>query len=133
MSIFYKYLYQNKKITIFTLLNVDKCNNMAKIAYKLFRELKSGEITSLFINKSRKLPYDKWLDSSCYPTKGFAVRAGWHCTESPNAPHLSMKLKSGEIRVWKKVLIEDYKEFKRPENQGGLWFLAKKMKIINDK
>lgn len=105
---------------------------MEKIAYKLFRELKSGEITSLFINKSRKLPYDKWMESDKIPTKGFAVREGWHCTEEPNAPHLKMDLKSGEKRIWKMVMIEDYTEFKRPESQGGMWYLAKRMKILKD-
>jgi len=105
---------------------------MTKIAYKLFRELKSGEITSLFINKSRKLPYNQWLESENYPTKGFAERQGWHCTAESNAPHLKMELKSGERRIWKKVIIEDYTEFKRPENQGGMWYLAKRMKILND-
>lgn len=103
---------------------------MSRIAYKLFRELKSGEITSLFINKSRKLPFDEWMDADNFPTKGFAVREGWHCTAEPKAPHLKMKLKSGERRVWKKVLIEDYSEFKRPESQGGMWYLAKRMKIL---
>lgn len=105
---------------------------MTKIAYKLFRELKSGEITSLFINKSRKLPHNEWMESDNYPTKGFAVREGWHCTAEPNAPHLKMELKSGEKRVWKKVMIEDFTEFNRPENQGGMWYLAKRMKIIGD-
>lgn len=105
---------------------------MAEIAYKLFRQLKSGEITSLFINKTRKLPVGEWMNSENYPTNGFARRPGWHCTAEPVAPHLKMVLKSGEVRVWKKVLIDDYTEFKRPENQGGLWFLAKRMKILND-
>lgn len=50
------------------------------VAYKLFRELKSGEITSLFINKKVKLPFNEWLEAESYPTKGFAVRPGWHCT-----------------------------------------------------
>jgi hypothetical protein len=99
-------------------------------AYKLFRERKDGSITSLFINKNRTLPYNEMLDSENYPTKGFAIRPGWHCTEKPVAPHLKMVLKNGEKRVWKKVVIEDYVEIKRPENQGGLWFLAKRMMII---
>jgi hypothetical protein len=41
-----------------------------------------------------------------------------------------MKLSNGEVRVWKKVIIEDYSEFKRPENQGGLWYLAKQINIL---
>jgi len=105
---------------------------MTKIAYKLFRQLKSGEITSLFINRQQKLNIGEWMESENHPTTGFAIREGWHCTAEPHAPHLKMKLSNGEVRVWKKVLIEDYSEFKRPENQGGLWYLAKKMLILDD-
>ena len=105
---------------------------MAEIAYKLFRKTKDNRITSLFINKTRNLPLGIWMEADNYPTKGFAERPGWHCTAQPNAPHLKMVLKSGEVRVWRKVLIEDYTEFQRPENQGGLWYLAKRMKIIDE-
>jgi hypothetical protein len=105
---------------------------MPQVAYKLFRQLKSGEITSLFINKTRKLPCNEWMESENYPTSGFAKRPGWHCTAHASAPHLKMVLKSGEIRVWKKVMIENYSEFQRPSNQGGLWYLAKRMMILDD-
>lgn len=105
---------------------------MAIIAYKLFRQLKNGSITSLFINKHIVLPHNIWMEAKSHPTKGFAVRPGWHCTAEPVAPHLKMKLKSGEVRVWKKVLIEDYTEIQRPENQGGLWYLAKRIMILDD-
>ena len=72
------------------------------------------------------------MDAHNHPTKGFAVRPGWHCTAQPHAPHLKMRLKSGEIRVWRKVLIEDYTEEMRPENQGGMWYLAKRMMILDE-
>jgi len=101
---------------------------MTKIAYKLFRELKSGEITSLFINKTERLPKDVWMEAKSYPTKGFKVRPFWHCTEKPQAPHLSEK-----NRVWLKVEMEDYQEFMRPQSQGGKWFLANRIKILSDK
>lgn len=96
------------------------------IAYKLFRRLKNGEITSLFINKKRRLPIGEWMEAEVFPTKGFALRPFWHCTSNPYAPHLSMK-----NRVWLEVEMEDYTEFQRPDNQGGLWFLASKIKILN--
>lgn len=105
---------------------------MTEIAYKLFRKTKDNRITSLFINKTRNLPRGVWMEAENIPTSGFAVRAGWHCTAKPNAPHLKMRLKSGEVRVWKKVLIEDFQEVHRPQNQGGLWFLAKRMMILED-
>ena len=88
------------------------------IAYKLCRLLKSGDVTSLFINKSYRLPFNLWLDAESYPTKGFKIRTYWHTTSKPIAPHLSNK-----GRVWVKVEIENYTELKRPDNQGGLWFL----------
>jgi len=50
----------------------------------------------------------------------------WHCTSQPVAPHLSEK-----GRVWLPVLMKDYHEFKRPDNQGGLWYLANEILIIN--
>lgn len=97
------------------------------IAYKLFRRLKSGEITSLFINKKRRLPMNEWMEAEIFPTKGFALRPFWHCTSTPNAPHLSMK-----NRVWLKVEMRDFEEYQRPENQGGMWYLAKKIKIVEN-
>jgi hypothetical protein len=95
------------------------------IAYKLCRILKNGNITSLFINKTKKLNFNEWLEAECYPTKGFAVRPFWHCTSKPIAPHLSLK-----NRVWVKTEIEDFTDFNRPESQGGKWFLAKKIKLL---
>lgn len=34
-------------------------------------------------------------------------------------------------RAWFKVEMEDFEKFNRPKSQGGLWYLAKKIKIIN--
>jgi len=94
-------------------------------AYKLFRVMKDGSISSLFINKTVRHPLNKWLKSECYPTKGFQVRSGWHCTCKPNAPHLSMK-----DREWYEVYMLDVTELKRPESQGGMWYLADQIKIL---
>jgi hypothetical protein len=33
-------------------------------------------------------------------------------------------------RSWYKVEIRDYDEFKRPEAQGGRWFVAKHMRVL---
>lgn len=93
--------------------------------YKLFRVLKSGEITPLFINKKQRLPIGEWLPAEEHKTKGFKFRPGWHCTSKAVAPHLSEK-----GRAWYEVEIKDYEELKRPESQGGLWYLAKNIRII---
>lgn len=95
------------------------------IAYKLCRELKNGDITSLFINKTERVIFDIWIEAKSYPTKNFALRPFWHCTSQPIAPHLSKK-----GRVWVKVEIKEFEEFNRPINQGGVWYLAKQIKFI---
>ena len=95
------------------------------IAYKLVRKLKSGELAPLFINKKLRLVFNKWLPAENHPTKGFAVRPGWHCCSDTFAPHLSKK-----DRVWVEVEIEDFVEIKRPESQGGIWYLANRIKFL---
>ena len=97
------------------------------IAWKLFRELKNGEIAPLFINKKLRLKYDQWYEAELHVTPGFSPRKGWHVTALPNAPHLSSK-----GRIWKRVEIEDYTELIRPEAQGGLWYLANRMRVLGD-
>jgi len=94
-------------------------------AYKLFRVRKDGTIGSLFINKKAKLPVGKWLKAESYPTKGFAVRPGWHACAKPEAPHLSTR-----DRAWFLVEIKKVTEHQRPEAQGGLWYTAEKLRII---
>lgn len=98
-------------------------------AYKLLRMKKDGKIYPLFINKKNATPIGVWLDAECHPTKGFAIRKGYHCTFKPVAPHLKKTLKTGEQRVWCEVEVENYTTYDRPESQGGAWILADKMKI----
>jgi len=98
---------------------------VTQISYKLFRQLKNGDITSLFINKKERLQRGVWLEAREFPTDGFKFRPFWHCTEKPIAPHLSEK-----NRVWLKVEMEDFEEYQRPLIQGGKWFLAKRIRII---
>ena len=96
-----------------------------KTAYKLCRQLKSGEITPLFINKTFRIPFDEWLEAEEHPTKGYKFRPHWHCMSSTSAPHLTEK-----NRVWVEIEMQDYKKMERPENQGGTWYLADKVKFI---
>jgi hypothetical protein len=114
-----------------------QCNDLTKhynynimffmIGYKLFRVRKNGTIGSLFINRKAVVPINKWLKSEEHPTKGFAIRAGWHITHAPVAPHLSKK-----GRCWYKVEFKNYQKLKRPKNQGGMWYLAKCMRVIGE-
>lgn len=104
------------------------------VVYKLFR-LKQGKLFPLFINRNCETVIGEWLEAECYPTKGFAVRQGWHCCFRPIAPHLKENLKSGEHRVWVECEAMDYTTYERPESQGGAWVLANKLKvnrILND-
>jgi len=95
------------------------------IAYKLVRVRKDGSIGSLFINCRRRLPVGRWIKAESYPTKGFALRPGWHATHAPRAPHLSMR-----GRAWYKAEIKNFTKFRRPAAQGGLWYLAQRMRLL---
>jgi len=96
-------------------------------AYKLIRKIKDGSLSPLFINKKSRIPVGVWMDAELNPTKGFAVRKGWHCTLTPEAPHLSKNK-----RVWVEVEVDDFEYFKRPESQGGTWVLAQRMQIVKE-
>lgn len=99
-------------------------------AFKLLRVKKDGNLYPLFIDKTTPTPMGVWLTAECHPTKGFAVRQGWHCCFTQNAPHLKAKLANGEKRVWVECEVEDFSTYDRPESQGGAWILAQRMKIV---
>lgn len=101
-------------------------------AYKLVRKLKDGNLYPLFINKKEQFAINEWLSAECYPTKGFAVRKGFHCCFQPVAPHLKLHLSNGEERVWILCEVEDWESYNRPESQGGAWVLAQKIKVIRE-
>lgn len=94
-------------------------------AYKLMRILKNGDITSLFINKSKRIKLHRWMDAEDIPTSGYTRRLGFHALKTPYAPHLSTTR-----RGWFLVVIGDYEEQTRPASQGGAWMLAKKMCVL---
>jgi hypothetical protein len=96
------------------------------IAYKLLRQRRDGSLGPLFINCRQRIPIGKWLTAETHHRrKGYAYRPGWHITFKPHAPHLSTK-----GRVWCEVEVKGCVEYKRPESQGGMWGLAKKMRVI---
>ena len=99
-------------------------------AYKLLKQRRDGSLGPLFINAKQRVPVGEWLEAECHPTKGFAIRPGWHCTPKPVAPHLAKTPKGRPPRVWCEVEIESITPFMRPKAQGGLWYLAKRMRII---
>lgn len=95
------------------------------IVYKLFKLRKDGSIGPLFINRPQRIPLNVWLKAGAFHKKGYAFRPGWHTLEKQVAPHL---IKRG--RVWARVEIEDFLKFKRSEFQGGIWFLAQYMRVL---
>lgn len=97
--------------------------------YKLLR-IKDGKLYPLFINRKEETQLGVWMDAECYPTKGFAIRRGWHCCYQPLAPHLKIELANGEKRVWVECEGEDCKEYARPESQGGNWVLCQRLKLV---
>lgn len=103
---------------------------MSMVAYKLFSDRGDGLLSPLFINVKQRLVEGKWYEAEEHPTKGFAVRPGWHCTLRPEAVHLVMNPKGKPARVWAKVEVDGYQVKRRPKNQGGTWLIAKRMKIL---
>lgn len=94
-------------------------------AFKVLRLRSNGQLGPLFINRRQVIPVGVWLKAECHPTKGYALRPGWHVAPTQNAPHLSM-----EGRVWRQVEVADFEELPRPESQGGTWLIAKWMRVI---
>jgi len=94
--------------------------------WKLFRRRKDGTLGPLFINCRQKLHIGVTYVAEEHPTKGFAFRPGWHVCSERSAPHLSKK-----GRVWARVQIEGWiNKHHRPASQGGLWFTAEKITIL---
>lgn len=100
-----------------------------KTAYKLFRRKRDGSLGPLFINRALTLQVGRWYKAETHPTKGFALRPGWHAMEQPVAPHLKTSLKSGEKRIWCKVSLLGVIPHQRPASQGANWFLAQWLRI----
>jgi hypothetical protein len=127
--------------------------------YKLFEQDAAGNLYALFIDKKTIMPLGEWLKANNYPTKGFAVRPGYHIgAEVPSAPWLMSHdgtYKSQRSKQWKRIWAEveyiadvDYTSIvaqlpkkcftdQLPENgfyqfretNNRLWIIADKMRI----
>ena len=95
------------------------------IGYKLFRLRRDGTLGPLFINRRQRLVVGGDYEAEEHRTKGYAFRPGWHICAAPTAPHLSKK-----GRVWAKVRFQNYTQHQRPDSQGGLWYTANRMQIL---
>ena len=95
------------------------------IAYKLLRQRKDGSLGPLFINRRQQIEVGRTYAAEDHPTKGYAHRPGWHACAQPVAPHLS---KTG--RVWAKVKLTGTTAHDRPASQGGRWYTARTLKVL---
>jgi hypothetical protein len=104
--------------------------NKQLIAYKLLRIRNDGSLGPLFVGRNQVFTIGEWMECKFdLPHPGLAHRPGFHCCSTKSAPHIKLRLKNGEQRVWCKVTIEEYELHNRPESQGGLWYVSKRMRI----
>ena len=103
-------------------------------AYKLLRRKKDGSLGSLFVGRASRLSFGVTYEArSDLPHPGLAHRPGFHCTHAPYAPHIKMRLKNGEERVWCTVKLSgEITPHQRPASQGGLWYTAEKMRLLRE-
>ena len=129
------------------------------IGYKLFEmDTRDGKLYPLFIGKKEETKMGEWLRAEHIPTKGFAVRSGWHIGATvPSAPHLigadgTYKSQRGKnfVRVWCEVEYNDSYDYtelaqtepkkcfvKMPDNgfyrfkepNGALWIITSDIKL----
>jgi hypothetical protein len=88
---------------------------------------KDGSLGPLFINRRLRIQVGDKLPAGLHPTKGYALRPGWHACKEKLAPHL----RQGGDRVWCAVLLWGVTEHERPACQGGTWYTAADMKVIS--
>ena len=93
--------------------------------YKLFRLRKDGTLGPLFIDAKIVVTTGEWHRAKAVRTEGFKFRPGWHACAKQSAPHLSKK-----GRVWCRVALKGITEHQRPKAQGGLWYTAQWLKIL---
>lgn len=101
-------------------------------AFKLMRKRKDGSLGPLFVERNRVFVPGTVLFAHTIARlpQGLRYRPGFHCCSKPEAPHLKLRLKSGEERVWCEVLLADYVEHPRPTCFGGMWLIGQVMEII---
>ena len=100
------------------------------VAYKLLRLRKDGTLGPLFVGRDLVIPISRTIQAQDdLPHPGLAHRPGFHCCANMFAPHIKLELKNGEKRVWCLVTIDNYEKLNRPESQGGLWYIARTMRV----
>ena len=113
-----------------TLITRRRCNHTT--AFKLVRKRKDGSLGPLFVERNRVFDPGIVLFANPFSKipQGLSYRPGFHCCTKPEAPHIKLRLKSGEERVWCEVLLADYVKHLRPACFGGMWLVGQVMEII---
>ena len=98
------------------------------VGFKLLRLRSDGTVGPLFVNRGLVIQPGEWYRAEAHhPTGKLKFRPGWHVCRAPVAPHLSStKLR----REWWRVAMRDVAIIPRPAHQGGDWYLAKHMKLV---
>ena len=130
------------------------------IGYKLFEmDMRTKELYPLFIGKNEPTKMGIWIKAEHIPTKGFAVRSGWHIGANlPSAPHLigangtyvSKRGKNFE-RVWAIVEYNNHHDYTQlaqtephkcfvsmpcngfynfKESNGAHWIITSDIKVV---
>ena len=100
-------------------------------AYKLLRLRGDGTLGPLFVGRRLVILTGQLYKARAdLPHPGLAHRPGFHCCASMSAPHIKLRLATGERRVWCEVDIGGYAEHRRPASQGGLWYTADTMRVL---
>lgn len=105
------------------------------IAYKQFRQDKSGNLHPLFVFANETIPLNEWikakegpkLDSGKVKSKlgPLAYRPGWHLSEAPYAPHIGIK-ENGRVKymrpdtVWAVCIVNDTNNYTEVVRRNGL-------------
>lgn len=99
------------------------------IGYKLCRRMGDG-YAPLFHNRWERWPVNEWVKAhDTGPKAGFAYRPYFHICTEPHAPQIS---RNDKRRVWVKVEFEPFETIQRPASQGGLWHLARHMRVLRE-
>jgi len=105
------------------------------IAYKQFRQDKSGQLHPLFVFADETIPMNVWIKAKEGPKLEngkvksklgpLAYRPGWHLSEAPYAPHIGIK-ENGKVKymrpdtVWAVCMVNDTNNYTKVVRSNGI-------------
>ena len=104
------------------------------LAYKQFRQDKSGQLHPLFVFAEETIPIGEWITAKEGPKLEngkvksklgpLAYRPGWHLSEAPYAPHIGIK-ENGKVKymrpdtVWALCAVNDTINYTKKARKNG--------------